>query len=310
MQFAYPDKQVLREAISKADLVHFIMPFFLSKAGLKIAEELNIPHTTAFHVQPENITYTLHCGKSRVINSLLYKYMQYNFFKHFRHIHCPSKFIASQLVNAGYKNKLHIISNGVAPSFVYTKNKKPNKFENCFVLLMIGRFSLEKRQDVLINALQYSKYADKIQLIFAGKGPEMQHYEKLANQLKHKPIFEFYSQEQLIEVISYSDLYVHTADAEIEAISCIEAFSCGLVPIIANSKKSATPQFALDERSLFKAGDSKDLALKIDYWLSNEEERKAQEHKYAEYGKTFSHQECVKKMVEMFREEIKNYSNT
>ena len=43
-------------------------------------------------------------------------------------------------------------------------------------------------------------------------------------------------------------------DAEIEAIACIEAFSCGLVPVIAGSEQSATPQFALDERSLFNAG--------------------------------------------------------
>ena len=67
-----------------------------------------------------------------------------------------------------------------------------------------------------------------------------------------------------------SDLYVHAADAEIEAIACIEAFSSGLVPVIANSPKSATPQFALDERSLFEAGNPKDLADKIDYWIEHE----------------------------------------
>ncbi|WP_255803261.1 hypothetical protein [Treponema denticola] len=35
--------------------------------------------------------------------------------------------------------------------------------------------------------------------------------------------FYFCTQDELIEIISYLDLYVHTADAEIEAISCIEA---------------------------------------------------------------------------------------
>lgn len=63
-------------------------------------------------------------------------------------------------------------------------------------------------------------------------------------------------------------------DAEIEAISCMEAFASGLVPVIANSAKSATPQFALDERSLFTAGDSGDLTQKIDYWLEHEDERR------------------------------------
>ena len=57
MVFARPDEEVLREAISWADLVHFLLPFRLSMKGLEIARELDVPHTAAFHVQPENITY-------------------------------------------------------------------------------------------------------------------------------------------------------------------------------------------------------------------------------------------------------------
>lgn len=53
MVFARPDEEVLREAISWADLVHFLLPFRLSMKGLEIARELDVPHTAAFHVQPE-----------------------------------------------------------------------------------------------------------------------------------------------------------------------------------------------------------------------------------------------------------------
>jgi len=97
---------------------------------------------------------------------------------------------------------------------------------------------------------------------------------------------------------------VHTADAEIEAISCIEAFTTGLVPIIANSNKSATTQFALDERSLFKAGNSEDLAKKIDYWLENEQERKNMEKIYAEQAEKYRIENSIEKIEEMFKEEI------
>lgn len=96
---------------------------------------------------------------------------------------------------------------------------------------------------------------------------------KLGEQLANKPIFEFYNKEQLQEVLSCTDLYIHTSDAEIEAISCIEAIATGLVPIIAQSDKSATSQFALDERSTFEAGNSKQLAEKIEYWLDNLQEK-------------------------------------
>ncbi len=215
--------------------------------------------------------------------------------------------MADQLVRHGYKAKLHAISNGVADNFVYTKNAKPAELQDSFVLLMIGRLSKEKRQDVLIKAVSESRYADKIQLIFAGKGPQKERYKHLAANLTHNPIFTFCTQEELIKIISYSDLYVHTADAESEAIACIEAFSCGLIPIIADGEQSATPQFALDERSLFTAGKPKSLAEKIDYWLDNPEERKKQELVYAEYGKEFAHETCVQKMIRMFEEEISDF---
>ncbi|WP_420832869.1 glycosyltransferase [Treponema putidum] len=306
MMFAMPDEDALYEAIEWADLVHFVMPFFLSVKGLKIAQKLNKPHTAAFHVQPQNITYSVGLGKSKLVNDFLYHLMKNTFYKYFRHIHCPSVFIANQLKEHGYTAETHVISNGVADHFTYKKTDKPKEFENKFVILMIGRLSKEKRQEILIQAAGKSKHAENIQLIFAGKGPQKRKYEKLSRHLKNKPIFTFCTQDELIEIISYSDLYVHTADAEIEAISCIEAFSCGLVPIIANSVQSATPQFALDERSLFIAGSADNLAEKIDYWLDNSEERKKQEIKYAEYGKEFAHEACLQKMILMFEKEMQD----
>uniref|UniRef100_UPI0004647455 glycosyltransferase n=2 Tax=Treponema pedis TaxID=409322 RepID=UPI0004647455 len=307
MQFAAADKDVLYRAINWADFVHFIMPFWLSIEGVKIAKELKKPHTAAFHVQPQNITYSIGCGRAKWPNEILYSVMKNYFYKYFRHIHCPSQFIANQLKQHKYDAKLHIISNGVDNNFTYIKNKKPDELKEKIVILMIGRLSKEKRQDVLINAVYKSKYTNKIQLIFAGNGPLKNKYKKLSKNLKYAPIFGFYSQKELIHVISYSDLYVHTADVEIEAISCIEAFSCGLVPIIANSVQSATSQFALDERSLFTSGNYIELSKKIDYWLDNPNELFKQGCAYAEYGKKFMHSVCVQKMLLMFKEEMEDF---
>ena len=169
---------------------------------------------------------------------------------------------------------------------------------------MVGRLSGEKRQDVLIEAVKQTKYADKIQLIFAGKGPKQKSYEKLGETLKNKPIFKFCKKEQLQEILAYTDLYIHTSDAEIEAISCIEAIATGLVPIIAKSDKSATSQFALDERSTFEAGNSKQLAKKIEYWLDNKKEREKMEKEYAKNAQKYSIEKSMEQIEEMFREEI------
>ena len=112
---------------------------------------------------------------------------------------------------------------------------------------------------------------------------------------------EFYEPERLIEILHMADLYVHTSDAEIEAMSCMEAFACGLVPVIADSPRSATPQFALDERSLFPAGDSDALAQRIDWWIEHPEERKDMELRYAEHAKQYALEKSIQQTEEMFR---------
>ncbi|WP_321004398.1 glycosyltransferase [Eisenbergiella porci] len=307
MVFAKPDEEVLKEAIGWADLVHFLLPFWLGIRGLHIAQEMGVPHTAAFHVQPENITYTLHLGRQKNVNAWLYRFFWDNFYKNFRHIHCPSTFIAEELKANHYTAKLHVISNGVDPDFVYRKKKKSDKLKDKFIVLMIGRLSNEKRQDVLIDAIAKSRYESRIQLVLAGQGLKYGSYRLRSRKLTNKPIMRFFSHEQLVNLLSETDLYVHAADAEIEAISCIEAFSSGIVPVIANSPKSATPQFALDERSLFQAGSSDDLAAKIDYWLSEPAERARMEAEYSEHGKNFALDGCVRQMEQMFEEELRDF---
>ena len=118
----------------------------------------------------------------------------------------------------------------------------------------------------------------------------------------------FYSKDDLVKVINYSDLYVHPSEVEIEAISCLEAITCGLVPVIANSKKSATTQFALTYDNLFENKNSIDLASKIDYWIEHPEEKSELSDKYLNYSKQFGIERSIDKMIEMFEDEIKEHS--
>ena len=111
-------------------------------------------------------------------------------------------------------------------------------------------------------------------------------------------------------MLSQCDLYVHASDMESEAISCIEAFATGLVPVIANSEVSATPQFALDGRSLFKPGSPKDLARAIDYWLDHPNERKYIGELYRVSAKQYSLSNSVSRFEEMLQEEFADNSRS
>jgi glycosyltransferase involved in cell wall biosynthesis len=134
-------------------------------------------------------------------------------------------------------------------------------------------------------------------LVFAGSGPQKENLEKLAKGLLPiQPMFNFFSRDDLVKTINYADLYVHPAEIEIEAIACLEAVSCGLVPVIANSPRCATKAFALDERNLFINKNSADLAKKIEYWLDNPEEKAKCSEAYLGYATNFDQDNCMDRM--------------
>ena len=309
--FAYNNKNIVHDACDWADIVHVFVPFGIEKEAIDYCNQIGKPVTAAFHIQPENMTSSVSMGKVEWFNELFYRSFRYNIYNRVRHVHVPSQFMGNMIAERGYTAKIHPISNGIQNAFMEAGEKKAesrkSKVESqkqVFKIMMIGRLSQEKRQDVIINAVKYSKYADRIQLVFAGRGPEYEKYVELGKELKHQPQFVYVSRDELIQHLLETDLYVHASDMESEAISCIEAFSTGLVPVIANSHVSATPQFALDGRSLFMPGDPKDLARAIDYWLDHPHERQYMEEQYRLAGRQYSLEASVSQFEEMLNEEI------
>ena len=315
--FTYGDflprsRAVIHEAVEWADVVHTFFPFPLDMVASSYAAKIGKPNTGAFHVQPENITSSLGCGKVQWVQNMIYRIFRKSHYYKYRHVHVPSAFMGRMLEERDYKAKIHVISNGIQDAFMEAgehkiDNGRPPKlpeYQDKIVIIMVGRLSKEKRQDVIINAVNHSKYADKIQLVFAGKGPKYEKYVKLGEKLANPPQFVYVKQDELIKLLLQCDLYVHASDMESEAISCIEAFATGLVPVIANSELSATRQFALDDRSLFLPGNPKDLARAIDYWLDNPTERERMEKSYVKAAKKYSLANSVRMFEEMLNEEI------
>lgn len=301
VKFGKFDKERIRKTFEGADIVHLIFPFKLEKQCKKLADEMGISATTAFHMQPENVSYNIHMGRFKPLNSLIYAFLRVKYYRHFDRIHCPSAFIANQLTAHKYKQELYVISNGYDPAFVPAEEKKKNdKFE----IVMTGRLAPEKNQQVLIKAVALSKHKDDIHLTLLGNGPKKKALMRLAKEKGLDVTFEFLPKEQLIPRLQQSDLYVHSATVEIEAIAAIEAIACGLVPVIADSRLSATPQFALDERSLFMDNDPYSLAEKIDYWYENDEEREIMGGMYATFAKKFSLDNSLKNAERMFKDQI------
>ena len=80
-----------------------------------------------------------------------------------------------------------------------------------------------------------------------------------------------------------------------EGISCLEAIRCGKLTIVSNSNLSATQEFAVDEKCVFKAKSPRSLAKTIDYWIDHPKEKKQCEEKYLESSKAFDQDICMNK---------------
>jgi glycosyltransferase involved in cell wall biosynthesis len=112
----------------------------------------------------------------------------------------------------------------------------------------------------------------------------------------------FFSRKDLVEILRYTDLYVHPAEVEIEAIACLEAIACGKATVVSDSALSATKEFAVDKSCVFKNRNPKDLARVIDYFIENSEERRVCGEKYYASSHVYSQSECMRKMEEMILE--------
>jgi len=303
VSLAKGDKMTVARALHDADEVHIMMPFALGRKAARLCAELGIPVSAGFHVQAENVTaHFFNWMGNTAINRAVYRNFWGHFYKNIDAIHYPTEFIHEEFESVIKRNTpAYVISNGVNASFVHKDVVRTPELKGKFVILCTGRLSKEKRQGLLIKAAKLSKYSDEIQLLFAGEGPRLGELQRLARSvnLKNPPLFSFYTREGLVDAINMCDLYVHTSEIEIEAISCLEAICCGLVPVINDSKKSATRYFALDEKNLFNLNDPQDLADKIDYWHDHPEEKAARSAAYHSYCGQFNFDHCMEEMEEM-----------
>ena len=299
VSLAKPDLALIERAIDGADAVHVMIPFALGRAAARIALEKGIPLTAGFHCQAENLSTHLFLMNAPLFSKLLYREFYDRFYRYCDAVHYPTRFICDVFESEVGPTNHYIISNGVDRRF-RRPERREKSVDGCFTIVFTGRYSKEKSHMVLLRAVERSKYRDRIRLVLAGSGPLEKKLKRYA--AKHLPImprFEFFSRTELIGVLQNADLYVHPAEIEIEAIACLEAISCGLTPVIADSPRSATNSFALGERNLFRYNDPDSLAERIDWWLDHPEEREKCSAAYENYARRFDFDRCMDRMEAM-----------
>lgn len=304
--FAKPDEAKMERVFSEVDIVHNQFPLWLGAATVRIANQLGKPLVSTFHVQGEQIMYN--SGLTHPFwTKLIYRYFVKHIYNKSDIVICPSKFAEQEIKRYGVTRPTVVISNGVTPD--YRKIDIPKRYPGKFTILTVGRNAAEKRQEMLIRAIADSKYKDKIQLIILGDGPQRHALEKLNHELLNGTTeFKLVPQEKVIEYYNSVDLYVHSAAIEVECMTALEAMACGLPLLIADSVLSATKQFALGEKFLFKT--QAELTKKIDYFFTNSAELIQAAEQYLELSKQYSIERSYQKLTDTYYKALKMHEIT
>ena len=308
MDYAWgvPEKKVLRNAFADVDLVQVQHPFFLGYGAVKVAKAMGKPVIGAFHVQPQNILGLMGL-KGRFKELFLAKMFRFLMFNRVPFLQCPSQFAADLMKKSGCKSTLRVISNGMPPEFKATEEARPDWFGDKLVLLCVARHAPEKRQELIIQGVKHSKYADKIQLMLCGQGETMAALKVLGAELPVKPFIQHVSDADKLKYLNTADMFVQASIVELESLSCLEAIGCGLPCLIGDSQHSAAPQFALDERFLFASDDVDSLADRINYWFEHRVELKAYKQKALAMAKNYCMEKCLDKMEALYAEAIQQH---
>lgn len=270
---AIPNKKKILEALAGCDLLHIQYPFFLASATIDCARKLNIPIICSFHVQPENLLRNISLEHNWSIKWLYHLFLR-KFYNQADLVITPSDFAAKLLLQYGLEKPVITISNGIPDHFFDIQRNE--KHMDQFHILSVGRLAAEKKQHLIIEAIQRSKFKKSISLTLAGTGPQQKKLERLAARLGVNASIGKVSQQQLESLYASTDLFVHASEVELEGMAVMEAMASACCVIVSDARSSALRESIDDKNTHFRSGDAVDLAKKIDFWLPRSTQRSTQ----------------------------------
>jgi alpha-1,6-mannosyltransferase len=105
--------------------------------------------------------------------------------------------------------------------------------EQCALLVGIGRFAIEKRWDVVIDAFREVKRERDAVLVLIGDGPERERMKARAADLPDVGFTGFLKdRSELARTLASADALVHGCPFETFGLSIAEATSCGLPAVV------------------------------------------------------------------------------
>jgi len=167
------------------------------------------------------------------------------------------------------------------------------------LLIGIGRFSSEKRWDMVIRAVAEAARKKPVGLLLVGDGPRRQTLElacaRFSNIELLMPVTE---RDELARLLASADALVHGCEAETFGLTITEARASG-VPVIVPNRGGASEQLTRGAGRAYRAGSERSLAQAIAAFIDRDP---------AEQRRVAVQSSRVRTMDEHFRELFGCYS--
>lgn len=280
MRAALPKRKFIEEILDlHLDVVHSMTQYNMGVLADYIASKADIPHVTTMHtIVPELMPfypartaagymycatlYLMYFGERArtrwpafselmspkkssipILKRQLYSLMNV-YLNNTDHVVVPSRHVQMLLQENRLKTNCSVISNGVNPMFY--GHRRTRKFMNKGTLrvLCVGRLSFEKRQDVVIKAVNL---VPNVELSIIGDGPsasDLRNIAKSSNVVFHGAHSPEYVRDQMLEA---DVLILASYKFDTQGLVLLEAAAAGL-PVIycdENLHDSVSPQASI-----------------------------------------------------------------
>jgi len=252
------------------EIVHVQSHFFICRAVLKAAKEMELPTVGTNHFMPENLSHYFH------LPPLAIEWLKKWGWKQFRAVFdaidivtTPTRTAANLLKHVGFQKEVFAISCGIDRRLFQPSasggplKKRYNLPENKKILLTVGRLDKEKNIDLILRGFSRVTHAVDVHLVIAGRGAEEQHLKQLAGIFgieEHVTFTGFIPDEDLPGLYSMADCFIIAGTAELQSIVTMEAMASGL-PVI-GVRAMALPELVQPgiNGCLFDPGDKAGVA--------------------------------------------------
>lgn len=144
----------------------------------------------------------------------------------------------------------------------------PDVPDDALLVVGVGRFAVEKRWDVVLEAFERVRARRPAVLVLFGDGPERERLRRLASPAVHMPGFEP-DCARLAERLAAADVLFHGCPYETYGLGVAEAVGCGL-PVVVPDRGGAADSVDPASGSTYRALDPEACAAALERLLARD----------------------------------------